>query len=333
MDGKTGVGREILGRRMRTLGVAMVMGVLVGCDEEPAPESSVDGGTSAEVATPRVEPVLIPDAGFAFPEGTTSLAGSGVNDWGCRPSAAHPRPIVLAHGLGATDQTNWFFHGPRLVDAGYCVFAVTYGTGALGPFVGGLESMRTSAAELGSFVDAVLVTTGASKVDLVGHSEGTTVPAYYLKFLGGAAEVENFVGFGANYGGTTLGGLSTLVGALTSSAPGLAELFRREACAACLEYMPGSEFLVDLAEGGVAVPGPHYTNIVSERDIVVVPYTSGVLVAPNVTNVVLQDVCPRDSAGHLGMAIDPNVTSLILRALDPAGAPPFRCRFFTTLGL
>ncbi len=43
---------------------------------------------------------------------------------------AEPRGDLAAviHGLGATDQTNWFYHGPRLVKAGYCVFATTYGT-------------------------------------------------------------------------------------------------------------------------------------------------------------------------------------------------------------
>jgi len=307
--------------------VLVLCGALYGCDDDAASlpsaldATSVDGGVAHD-------PVLVPDAGFTFAPGTTTLAGTGVNDWSCRPSAAHPRPIVLAHGLGASDQTNWFFHGPRLVDAGYCVFAMTYGTGALGPFVGGIESMRTSAAELSAFVDAVRTTTGAAKVDIVGHSEGTTVPAYYLKFLGGAAKVEHFVGFGSNYGGTTLAGLSNLIAALTTSAPGLADLFSREACGACLEYMPGSAFLEDLRSGGVAVPGPTYTNIVSRHDEVVIPYTSGVLVAPNATNVVLQDACPLDVAGHLGMAVDPNITSLILRALDPANAAPLRCKVF-----
>ena len=100
-----------------------------------------------------------------------------------------------------------------------------------------------------------------------------------------------------------------------------------------LEYVPGSAFLEDLNRGGVAVPGPIYTNIVSRYDLIVVPYTSGVVDAPNVTNVVLQDECRFDSAGHLGMAIDPNITALVLRALDPAHAEPLRCKPFTTIGI
>jgi hypothetical protein len=102
-------------------------------------------------------------------------------------------------------------HAPKIAAQGYCVFSLTYGTGVLGPGVGGLASMRDSAAQLGRFVDRVRGATGAAQVDIVGHSEGSTMPAYYLKFLGGAAKVAHFVGFGANYRGTTLGGLDALL--------------------------------------------------------------------------------------------------------------------------
>ena len=251
----------------------------------------------------------------------------GWNDWSCRPSAQHPEPVVLVHGLGANDSVNWFFHAPKIAAQGYCVFSLTYGTGVLGPFVGGLDSMRDSAAELSRFVDRVRSTTGAAKVDIVGHSEGSTMPAYYLKFLGGAAKVTYFVGFGANYRGTTLGGLDALAKGLLTTVPGLS-LVLRTACGACTEYLAPSSFLTDLARGGVAVPGPTYTSIVSRYDEVVTPYTSGVLGEPGATDIVLQDACPSDVPGHLSQAIDPNVTAQILKALDPAHAPAPTCTPF-----
>jgi triacylglycerol lipase len=37
----------------------------------------------------------------------------------------------------------------------------------------------------------------------------------------------------------------------------------------------------------------------------VIPYTSGNLVAPNVTNIVLQNQCPVDYSDHLTVAFDP----------------------------
>jgi triacylglycerol lipase len=252
-------------------------------------------------------------------------ASSGWNDWACQPSSAHPEPVVLVHGLGASGQANWFYHAPRLVEAGYCVYSLDYGVGSFG--AGGVASMRDSAAELGRFVDRVLAATGAEEVSIVGHSEGTTVPAYYLKFLGGAEKVRNFVGFGANYKGTTLGGLDTLARTLLQVLPGADALFQRE-CAACLEFLPGSAFLDDLNAGGVSVPGVRYTNIVSRYDGVVRPYTSGIMNEPGVHDVVLQDVCGGyDYSGHLSQAVDPNVASLILNGLDPANARPIACRF------
>ena len=66
----------------------------------------------------------------------------------------------------------------------------------------------------------------------------------------------------------------------------------------------------------------------SRYDEVVTPYTSGVLVEPGTTDVVLQDVCASDVPGHLSQAIDPNVTAQILAALDPAHAPAPTCTPF-----
>src|SRR5882757_1050147 len=250
---------------------------------------------------------------------------SGVNDFSCAPSAQHPEPVVLVHGLGANGPVNFATLAPTLAANGYCVFFLTYGTGILGPTVGGIGPMEDSAVQLGAFVDKVQAATHAAKVDIVGHSEGSTMPAYYLKFLGGAAKVTHFVGFAANYAGTSLDGLATLA-TLLHLGPALTGV----GCAACTEFLPGSAFLTKLNAGGVAVPGPTYTNIVSKYDTVVTPYTSGVFTAPNATNIVIQDRCALDFTGHLGQAIDPNVASLVLHALDPAS--PVRCQPFFGAG-
>ena len=52
--------------------------------------------------------------------------------------------------------------------------------------------------------------TGASQVDIVGHSQGGMMPRYYIKFLGGAAKVHTLVGLAPSNHGTTLDGLFTL---------------------------------------------------------------------------------------------------------------------------
>ena len=114
----------------------------------------------------------------------------GANDWTCRPSAAHPEPVVLVHGLLANETDNWQTISPLLADNGYCVYSLTYGTDpnfTTPPLdeSGGLVPMEQSAAVLGAFVNRVLAATGAPKVDLVGHSEGATMPDYYINSLEG----------------------------------------------------------------------------------------------------------------------------------------------------
>ena len=124
----------------------------------------------------------------------------GANDWSCTPTAAHPRPVVLVHGLGANMGMNWSYLSPKLKERGYCVFALTYGLHPLAaPFgaPGGTIPIQDSAKEFKTFVDRVLRETGAAEVDLVGHSEGTFMPQYYLKFLGGAAKVKRYVALDA----------------------------------------------------------------------------------------------------------------------------------------
>src|SRR5680860_577689 len=65
----------------------------------------------------------------------TEPPSSGWNDWTCRPSTAHPHPVVLLHGLTSNGHDNWHYIAPRLVADGYCVFSLTYGQAA--PHCGG----------------------------------------------------------------------------------------------------------------------------------------------------------------------------------------------------
>lgn len=249
--------------------------------------------------------VAVLTAGLFTP---AQAATRGVNDWNCRPSGPDREPVIMLHGLGASGGLNWFTKAPLVASSGFCVFTPTYGK-RFG--IGGFNSMRDSAAEISAYVERVRAATGAEKVNLVGHSEGTTVSAYYMKFLGGGSKVRNFVGFGSNFKGTTMHGLNVLA----RSVPDLSDPLLDGICPACNEYLPPSAFIDDLNRGGVTVPGPRYTSIVSKYDAVVVPYTSGILEEPGVTNVVLQKHCMFDLAGHISQAADPNVTALTVWAL------------------
>jgi triacylglycerol esterase/lipase EstA (alpha/beta hydrolase family) len=238
----------------------------------------------------------------------------------------HPDPIVLVHGLGATMGENWSYISPLLAARGYCVFALTYGLDPRLPLFGGVIPIEQSAVELGALVDRVLAATGAAKVDLVGHSEGTFMPQYWLKFLGGAGKVNRYVAMTPPYQGTTPYGISALRDAGAQS--GLSQLLVRlvsSFCGSCAEFLAGSPMVQKLTAGGAAVPGVVYTTIMSRYDELVTPYTSGRLDAPNATNFVLQDVCPNEFSEHALEAFDPVVAQLIFNALDPAHATPISC--------
>jgi pimeloyl-ACP methyl ester carboxylesterase len=253
----------------------------------------------------------------------------GANDFSCKPSTDHPRPVVLVHGLGATMSENWSYQSPRIKAAGYCVFALTYGvdprTALLPTAPGGVVAMERSAPELKAFVDRVLSVTGAAKVDIVGHSEGTVMPRYYLERLGGKSKVKRFVALTPLWRGTEVAGTAFL---RDFAAPfGLSDPIINlvaSFCGSCPEFLRGSAYLNDLNADGEAVPGIVHTNVVTRYDELVVPYTSGIM-SDGGTNIVLQDICPANVDEHVALAFDPVVTQLILNALDPEHATAVRC--------
>lgn len=270
----------------------------------------------------------------------------------CTPSADHPDPVILVHGLGANQNDNWQTLSPFLADEGYCVFSLTYGNNESlqRPFneIGGLSDMALSAQKLAAFVDFVEAATHAHKVDIVGHSEGGTMPDYYLKFLGGSQKVAKFVMLSGVLHGTTFWGLSDLydLGAAYGYGPQATQLF--SFCASCTEFLVGSSFMKTLDApnahatpeeaatcpyDGAAVDGVDYTSIATEYDELVQPYNSD-FIDPrcatagdgiSVDNITVQEQCPTDLADHLSIVADKTAARDILNALDPAQAQPVHC--------
>jgi triacylglycerol lipase len=272
------------------------------------------GVAPALAAAPRYPVPYTFAAGIAAAAIENGAPPPGANNWKCKPSAAHPRPVVLVHGLAATMTDNWQTISPLLADNGYCVFALTYGEEPGETSFGGLEPMEQSAAVLATFVNKVLAATRATKVDIVGHSEGATMPDYYVKFLGGARKVDHYVGISSVLKGTTFYGLS----AFAAEDPSAASSLTSGVCQSCTEFLTGSPFIDKLDAGGPAVPGVTYTLIATEHDELVVPYTNGLVTAPNVTDIVVQNQCPLDASDHLAIVADPVTGQDVLNALDPA---------------
>jgi triacylglycerol lipase len=222
-----------------------------------------------------------------------------MNAANCSPPAQHPYPVLLSPGTYGV--STWQLIGPQLAQLGYCVYTFTYGNNETG-------DIPASAHQLASFVDRLLARTGAKRVSIVGHSEGGMMPRYYIKFLGGAAKVQSLVGLAPSNHGTL--NPTTLAGALTG-------------CVACYQQQTGSSFLTQLNAGDETPLPVDYTVIETMYDEVVVPYTSAFLNGPSsrVTNVTLQQQCPRDIFGHVGITTSPVALQWVENALARTNGP------------
>ncbi len=263
--------------------------------------------------------VTVP-ASAAHSAPAAATTSSGWNDFSCKPSSAHPRPVVLVHGTLANSVDNWLVLAPYLKDRGYCVFSLDYGQLPGVPFFHAGPHRQVGRTAFGLCRQGPR-RDGRAKADLVGHSQGGMMPRYYLKFLGGAAKVNALVGIAPNNHGTTLGGLTKLLPFF----PGAEDLLNA-ATPALAQQVVGSDFMTRLNAGGDTVPGVRYTVIATRYDEVVTPYRTQFLTGDNVRNVLLQDLCPLDLSEHalIGL-VDKIAFHEVANALDPARATPTTC--------
>lgn len=281
---------------------------------------TVGVGSASALAGPPTDSFA---AAFTYSLVAPSADTPGANDWSCRPSSRRPRPVVLVHGTWENRYDNWASLAPRLKADGYCVFALNYGDdadSALGllPSLKGTGDIGDSAEELATFVDAVRSSTGVSKVDIVGHSQGGLMARQYLKFEGGASKVRRLVTLGATHHGTTLSGIGTL--GTTFNLLGVATPILG---VGAIQQVVGSSFLATLNAGGDTLPGIDYTVIATKYDEVTTPYASTFLTAgpgATVNNVTVQTGCPIDFSDHLSMSFGPRISAIVRNGLTPGSA-------------
>jgi triacylglycerol lipase len=256
-------------------------------------------GLSAAPAPAAVSPYAVP-----------GISPAGANDWHCRPGHRHPVPVILVHGTFQDMTLSWSYISPKLKGDGYCVFALDFGRRGTAP-------IERSALQLSRLVKHVLKATHASRVSIVGHSQGGLVARYYIKFLGGRRLVDDLVGIAPPNHGLNPGPIFTPY------------LQRLPAClqGACIEQVVNSQFLQKLNDGD-QTPGPvAYTMIGTRDDDMVVPFTSTFLPAgPRTTNVLLQRACPTDHPDHLQLLDDPFVLEWVENALGRPGPADKRFR-------
>ena len=142
-------------------------------------------------------------------------------------------------------------------------------------------------------------------VDLIGHSQGGLVGRYYIKYLGGASEVDSMISLAAPHYGTTLANLANLLGLGTCLG-----------VTACQQMAIGSSFLAGLNAGDDTIGSVDYTNFASAFDEIVTPYTSSFLNNDgNNRNVLIQSPCFLRVVGHIGIPLDGTTYSGIQDAL------------------
>jgi len=271
---------------------------------------------------------------FAYGQVHPNAAPPGANDFSCKQKTGQ-NPVVLVHGTWENAYDNWAAFAPVLKRAGYCVFAPNYGRtdllngGGLGvalPGTNGVVAIEYSAAQLGRYIDRVRRATGASKVDIIGHSQGGLVARQWMKFGGGANDrhpernkVGKLITFGATNKGTTLLGIGALGRGINNLGPafnvlGVTEIFVGRSG---IQQTVDSPFIRNLNRSKLVFPGVEYTIVGTRYDEVTTPYDLTFIRRPGVRNIVLQNGCEQDTSDHLAMSYSPRAISIALQALDP----------------
>lgn len=176
----------------------------------------------------------------------------------------------------------------------------------------GLGDINTYAEGLADTVSAVLARTGASEVDLVGHSEGGLTSRLYVKSRGDEAHVHTLISLGSPQQGTE-GGL-------------LSQVLRLAGCElwapACRQMVAGSAFLRELNSGDPTPGSVRYVTVATLDDGVVQPVTRAAI--PGAENLIMQTDCPERAVGHFGLLSDAWTHQVVLAVLDD-GAPEGDC--------
>lgn len=164
-------------------------------------------------------------------------------------SAAAKNPVLFIHGLTGS-ASNWNTMISRLVSDGWprnILFAFTFSN----PYDYTSGANARNAIEVNNWVNYILSVTGASKVDIVCHSMGGLSSRYWIKFMGGASKVDDYVSICSPHHGTTL---SMFTGG---------------------DMAPGSALLTMLNSGDETPGSISYTCIWSPIDELVIPGSSG----------------------------------------------------------
>jgi triacylglycerol lipase len=165
------------------------------------------------------------------------------------PGTTHV-PILFVHGWNANSST-WNTMVSRFTNDGWTNAELANWS------YNWRQSNATTAAQISSKVDSILLATGATRVDIITHSMGTLSARYYVRNLGGDGKVDALVSLGgANHGTNTA-------------------LFCLDV--SCVEMRPNSSFLTTLNSTDETWGTPRYATWWTPCDDVILPQTSTIL--------------------------------------------------------
>jgi triacylglycerol lipase len=189
------------------------------------------------------------------------------------------KPVLLVHGFTRTS-ADFASTITELKRQGYPdskIFTIDYNSFAPNAY---------TATQIKARVDAIRAGTGATKVDIIAHSLGAFGSRYYIKNLGGADVVGNFVSLaGPNHG--TVNADTAQCGAIPS----------------CAEMRLDSPFLTQLNAGDETPGKVRYLTFWSSCDDLVVPAGDSVPLRGAL------NIQTRECLTHMQLPVDPQVVS------------------------
>ncbi|KAF9286651.1 hypothetical protein BGZ88_008987 [Linnemannia elongata] len=249
----------------------------------------------------------------------------GINNYACKLTPAHPRPLLLVHGTTLT-LDSWSTWAPLLVKEGYCVFGLTYGKYKDVPLLGGIAPIQNNSQEVANFANNVLARMNATQLDYIGHSQGGILGRYWIKYLDGAGKINRMIGVSPIHHGTTLSGITTFASALHLLNP--VQSLLDAVAPALYQMIVGSPFMQKLNAGGDTSPGVIHSNIATRYDEIVTPWETCYQDAPGVTNTLLQDLCLLALNEHISIIDSKIALRWALNQLDPSTAKTANCLSF-----
>lgn len=202
--------------------------------------------------------------------------------------ASDHQPVLLVHGTGGTAAGNFGWNQlPALERRGFDVCTVDYPDRGFGD--------QQVAAEYVAHAVIEIHESSGRQVDLVGHSQGGSMPRWALKFWPSARDaVDDHVAYAAPHHGTVVAG----------SAQNPGGVVRRSA--AYYQFAMDSNFVRILDDGDETPGDVDWTNLFSDADELVQPSRPDPVAAlehgqdnPRVANLRLQDLCPGRAVDHL----------------------------------